>query len=54
MPSSSQVGNLAFFTREEQIYEVFSKCGFIERIIMGLDKHKKTPCGFCFVIFYTR
>ena len=21
---------------------------------MGLDKHKKTPCGFCFVIYYTR
>lgn len=21
---------------------------------MGLDKHKKTPCGFCFVVYYTR
>lgn len=24
------------------------------RIIMGLDRLKKTPCGFCFVEFYTR
>lgn len=21
---------------------------------MGLDKYKKTPCGFCFVEYYTR
>ena len=21
---------------------------------MGLDKHKMTPCGFCFVVYYTR
>lgn len=21
---------------------------------MGLDKHKLTPCGFCFVVYYTR
>ena len=21
---------------------------------MGLDKQKKTPCGFCFVVYYTR
>jgi nuclear cap-binding protein subunit 2 len=21
---------------------------------MGLDKFKRTPCGFCFVEFYTR
>ena len=43
------VGNLAFFTTEEQIYELFSKAGELKRIIMGLDKFKKTPCGFCFV-----
>ncbi|CAJ1384788.1 unnamed protein product, partial [Effrenium voratum] len=28
------VGNLAFCTREEQIYELFSKCGDIKRVIM--------------------
>ena len=43
------VGNLSFFTTEEQIYELFSKCGDVKKIIMGLDKYKKTPCGFCFV-----
>ncbi|RKO92108.1 nuclear cap binding protein subunit 2, isoform CRA_b, partial [Blyttiomyces helicus] len=43
------VGNLSFYTTEEQIYELFSHCGEIKRIIMGLDKNKMTPCGFCFV-----
>lgn len=47
--STIYVGNLSFYTTEEQIYELFSKCGEIRRIIMGLDKFKKTPCGFCFV-----
>ncbi|KAG1458406.1 hypothetical protein G6F56_006403 [Rhizopus delemar] len=48
------VGNLSFFTTEEQIYELFSKCGEIKRIIMGLDRNQKTPCGFCFVEYYHR
>ncbi|XP_078266420.1 nuclear cap-binding protein subunit 2 isoform X2 [Rhinoraja longicauda] len=48
------VGNLSFYTTEEQIYELFSKSGDVKRIIMGLDKIKKTSCGFCFVEFYTR
>eukprot|EP01119_Soliformovum_irregulare_P023840 TRINITY_DN8417_c0_g1_i1.p1 TRINITY_DN8417_c0_g1~~TRINITY_DN8417_c0_g1_i1.p1 ORF type:complete len:190 (+),score=42.96 TRINITY_DN8417_c0_g1_i1:168-737(+) len=47
------IGNLSFYTTEEQIYELFSKCGEVKRIIMGLDKVKKTPCGFCFVEYYT-
>ncbi|KAH8107104.1 hypothetical protein BXZ70DRAFT_275571 [Cristinia sonorae] len=53
------VGNLSFFTTEEQIYELFSKCaspeegGGIKRIIMGLDRNTRTPCGFCFVEYYT-
>lgn len=45
------VGNLTNFTTEEQIHELFSKCGAIDRIIMGLDRNKLTPCGFCFVIY---
>ncbi|XP_077294144.1 cap binding protein 20 [Arctopsyche grandis] len=48
------IGNLSFYTTEEQIYELFSRCGDIRRVIMGLDKYKKTPCGFCFVEYYTR
>ncbi|CAK8698001.1 nuclear cap-binding protein subunit 2-like [Clavelina lepadiformis] len=48
------VGNLSYFTTEEQIYELFSKCGDLKRVVMGLDKFKKTPCGFCFVEYYDR
>lgn len=48
------VGNLSFFTTEEQIYQLFSKVGEVKRIIMGLDRMKKTPCGFCFVEYYSR
>ncbi|KAI8584021.1 hypothetical protein K450DRAFT_221131 [Umbelopsis ramanniana AG] len=48
------VGNLSFYTSEEQIYELFSKVGEIKRIIMGLDRNQKTPCGFCFVEYYHR
>ncbi|CAF0866232.1 unnamed protein product [Rotaria sordida] len=48
------VGNLSFFTTEEQIHELFSRTGDVKRIIMGLDKTTKTPCGFCFVEYYTR
>jgi len=46
------VGNLAYFTSEEQIVELFSKVGNVKRVIMGLDRNKKTPCGFCFVEYY--
>ncbi|KAI0273552.1 RNA-binding domain-containing protein [Gloeopeniophorella convolvens] len=53
------IGNLSFFTTEEQIYDIFSRCanpedgGGVKRIIMGLDRHTRTPCGFCFVEYYT-
>ncbi|KAE8969360.1 hypothetical protein PR003_g28440 [Phytophthora rubi] len=43
------VGNLSFFTSEAQIYELMSRVGHVKRVIMGLDRFKKTPCGFCFV-----
>ncbi|EFJ52515.1 hypothetical protein VOLCADRAFT_79141 [Volvox carteri f. nagariensis] len=48
------VGNLAFTTREEQLYDVFGRVGHIKRIVMGLDKIQRTPCGFAFAIYYTR
>jgi nuclear cap-binding protein subunit 2 len=44
---SSQIGNLSFFTTEEQIHDMFSKCanpedgGGVKRIIMGLDRHTR-------------
>lgn len=34
--------------------QVFGRAGDIKRIIMGLDKHQMTPCGFVFVVYYTR
>ena len=48
------VGNVSFFTTEEQIHELFTLCGPVKRIIMGLDKIKMTPCGFTFVEFHNR
>lgn len=48
------VGNMSFYTTEEQVYELFARAGEIKKIIMGLDKNSKTPCGFCFVIYYSR
>ena len=41
-------------TREEQIYSLFSKCGFIKRLVMGLFRQSKTPAGFAFVEFWSR
>eukprot|EP01122_Echinamoeba_exundans_P011499 TRINITY_DN4587_c0_g1_i1.p1 TRINITY_DN4587_c0_g1~~TRINITY_DN4587_c0_g1_i1.p1 ORF type:complete len:306 (+),score=22.60 TRINITY_DN4587_c0_g1_i1:2-919(+) len=47
------VGNLSFYTTEEQIWELFSKVGEVKRIIMGLNQFTKTPCGFSFVEYFT-
>lgn len=47
------VGNLSFYTTEEQIFELFEKTGAISQIIMGLDRYHNTPCGFCFVVYET-
>ncbi|KAF2857501.1 RNA-binding domain-containing protein [Piedraia hortae CBS 480.64] len=47
------VGNLSFYTTEEQISTLFSKAGELKRLVMGLDRFSKTPCGFCFVEYYT-
>jgi nuclear cap-binding protein subunit 2 len=41
------IGNLSFYSTEEQIYQLFSKCtnpedgGGIKRIIMGLDRNSR-------------
>ena len=48
------VGNMSFYTTEEQIYELFGMCGEVKRVVMGLDKFKRKPCGFCFVEYYNR
>ncbi|KAL3117252.1 hypothetical protein niasHT_007655 [Heterodera trifolii] len=48
------IGNLSYFTSEEQVWELFRRAGDVRRVIMGLDRFNKTPCGFCFVEYYTR
>lgn len=47
------VGNLSFYTTEEQLLELFTRVGPVRRLIMGLNALDKTPCGFAFVIFET-
>lgn len=47
------IGNLSFYTTEEQLYEFFSTVGPVKRIIMGLNRFTRTPCGFAFVEYYT-
>ncbi|VDP47366.1 unnamed protein product [Heligmosomoides polygyrus] len=39
------VGNLSYYVTEDQLCELFGRVGEVKRV--------KTPCGFCFVIFYT-
>lgn len=43
------VGNLKtepYCTEEHQILELFSFCGEVKNVIMGLNKNTGTPCGF--------
>lgn len=34
--------------------EIFSQCGQVVNLIIGLNKQKMQPCGFCFVEYATR
>ncbi|CCW61740.1 unnamed protein product [Phytomonas sp. EM1] len=45
------VGNLSFYTSEQQLMEHFRPCGAIRDIVMGLSESSRTPCGFCFIVF---
>ncbi|KAI0465079.1 hypothetical protein LJB42_000297 [Komagataella kurtzmanii] len=45
------VGHIGVYVTEEQIHELFSRCGKIREIIMGLNAKTQSPAGFCFVIF---
>jgi nuclear cap-binding protein subunit 2 len=48
------VGNLSFFTKESQIHETFARVGPVKRLIMGLNRETKTPCGFCFIEYFSQ
>lgn len=52
--STLYVGNLNFTTRLCHIRYHFENIGPVRTIIMGIDRFKKTPCGFCFVQYYRR
>ncbi|XP_037940502.1 nuclear cap-binding protein subunit 2-like [Teleopsis dalmanni] len=54
MSKTLYIGNMSFSTTESQVYELFSRCGEISNLVMGLDKFKLTPCGFCFVEYDQR
>ena len=43
------IGNLSFYTSEEQLIALFSQVAPVSRVIMGLNRVSKTPCGFCFI-----
>ena len=52
--STLYVGNLSFYTSEEQVAALLGRCGRVKKVIMGLHAQKRTPCGFCFVEYFRR
>ena len=52
--STLYIGNLSFTTRSHHIRGHFSQVGPVKAIHMGLDRYRKTPCGFCFVEYARR
>ncbi|KAF7683710.1 Nuclear cap-binding protein subunit 2 [Astathelohania contejeani] len=51
--STIYIGQLDQAINEERLWAMFSLCGDIKRIIMGVNKKDNYfPCGFCFIEFY--
>ncbi|EJW04342.1 hypothetical protein EDEG_01398 [Edhazardia aedis USNM 41457] len=48
------VGEVCPAIKEECIWELFSLVGPVKRVIMGINRNDRRPCGFCFVEYYTR
>lgn len=46
---TAYVGDITPEIKESQLYMLFSQCGDVQRIIMGLDAKRNIPCGFGFV-----
>ncbi|KAF1774777.1 Nuclear cap-binding protein subunit 2 [Phytophthora cactorum] len=44
---------VSLFTLSKLIFICVTRVGHVKRVIMGLDRFKKTPCGFCFVEYST-
>ncbi|KAL7467856.1 hypothetical protein ACHAXS_008087 [Conticribra weissflogii] len=53
-PIEVYVGNLSFTTRSTHLHNHFQHLGPVVQVHIGLDRHKKTPCGFAFVEFRHR
>ena len=52
--STLYVGNLAFSTRSPHLNALFSTLGPVKEVNIGLDRFKKTACGFAFVEYVHR
>jgi len=52
--STLYVGNLAFSTRSRHLRAAFGTVGPVEAVHVGLDRFRKTPCGFAFVKYRSR
>jgi len=52
--STLYVGNIAFSTRTIHLRRHFEQVGPVAEVHLGLDRFKKTPCGFAFVEFHHR
>nr|UXY87764.1 nuclear cap-binding protein subunit 2 [Cryptomonas curvata] len=46
------IGNLSCNINENQIYQFFNNIIKLKRIIIGLHRITKNPCGFCFLEVY--
>jgi len=52
--STLYIGNLTFSTKSQDLLSFFSTLGKVQEIHLGLDRYKKTPCGFAFVEYAER
>ena len=52
--STVYIGNMAFSTRSYNVHSHFSQIGPVRRVVMGMDRFQKTPCGFGFVEYAHR
>mmetsp|Transcript_2849 Transcript_2849/g.5976 ORF Transcript_2849/g.5976 Transcript_2849/m.5976 type:complete len:232 (-) Transcript_2849:13-708(-) len=49
--STVYVGNLAFSTPASLIHSHFAMAGPVSKVIMGINRNTRSPCGFCFVVY---
>lgn len=52
--STLYIGNLSFSTRSHHLLSHFGQIGPVTKVVLGLDRFHKTPCGFGFVEYKDR